>query len=156
MPRSCAVVIALSICAGCGNPAPPRPLSGGAPDPAGAPVPDAALPDAPPPLDRDYARLAGRAVVLYEAIAEALRAAGEDCALAAAGLGALAATHGDVTAANAKILHEGRARELRPALAAHGDRFDAAAKAIIQSRAMAACHRDPAFTKAYDDLLAVP
>jgi hypothetical protein len=156
MPRSCAVVIALWLCAACGNPAPPRSLTGGAPAPAAAPAPDAALPDAPPPLDRDYPRLAGRAVTLYEAIAEALRAGGEDCALAAAGLGALATAYGDVIAANAKILHEGRARELRPALAAHGDRFDAAAKAIIQSRAMAACHRDPAFTKAYDELLAVP
>ncbi len=151
MSRPCAVVIALLACAGCGNPGPGTPaIAGPAAQPADAGVPDAL------PLDRDYDRLAERAVALYDAIAEAFRAAGEDCAQATSRLGGLAATYRDVVAANAKILHEGRARELKQALGKHGDRFDAAAKAIIESPAMARCSEDPAFTRAFDDLVAPP
>jgi len=149
MSRRCAVVIALWIGTGCGNPS--KPASSG---PA-APPADAAPADARP-LDRDYARLAERAVVLYEAVAEAFHAAGQDCARATARLGELGGTYRDVVTANAKILHEGRARELKQALVQHGDRFDAAAKAIMESSTMARCFEDPGFTKAFDDLVGAP
>lgn len=149
MSRRCAVVIALWIGTGCGTPS--KPASGA---PPAAPA-DAAPADAQA-LDRDYARLAERAVALYEAVAEAFRAAGRDCARATARLGELGATYRDVVTANAKVLHEGRARELKQALAKHSDRFDAAAKAIMESPVMATCFEDPAFTKAFDDLVGTP
>ncbi|HSK01489.1 MAG TPA: hypothetical protein VK932_09620 [Kofleriaceae bacterium] len=155
MLRRCAVAIAvlfaLRALAGCGNPGPGKPATAG---PAAQPA-DAGVPDALP-LDRDYDRLAVRAVALYEAVAEAFRAAGEDCERATARLGELAAAYRDVVAANAKILHEGRARELKRPLAKHGDRFDAAARAIMGSEAMARCAEDPAFTNAFDDLVGAP
>lgn len=149
MSRRCAVVIALWIGTGCGNPS--KPASSAPP----APPADAALTDAQA-LDRDYARLAERAVALYEAVAEAFRAARQDCARATARLGELGATYRDVVTANAKVLHEGRARELKQALDKHGDRFDAAAKAIMESSTMATCFEDSAFTKAFDDLVGAP
>ena len=120
------------------------------PPPAGSPAPAA------PPLDRDYPRLAERAVSLYTEVAEAFRAAGGDCPAATAKLGALAAAYADVVTANAKVLREGRAKELRPALAKHADPFDAAAKSIVESPTMATCYADPAFTKAFDDLVGAP
>jgi hypothetical protein len=144
-------MIALWLGTGCGNPSKPAPSS----SPPVAPPADAATADAQP-IDRDYARLAERAVGLYEAVADAFRAAGQDCARATARLGELGATYRDVVTANAKILHEGRARELKQALAKHGDRFDAAARAIMESPTMARCYEDPAFTKAFDDLVAAP
>ena len=156
MSRSCAVVIALSICAGCGNPGPGKPVTGVGASGGPAAPPDTAAPADTLALDRDYARLAERAVALYEGVAEAFRAAGDDCAQATAKLGGLAASYGDVVAANAKVLREGRARELRQAVAKHGDLFDAAAKAIVESKTMAKCSQDPAFTKAFDDLVAPP
>lgn len=148
MSRPCAAVIALWICAGCGSPGPARPGTAAAPA-------DAA-PAEPPPLDRDYPRLAERAASLYEEIAAAFGAAGEDCPRAIARLGELTASYRDVVAANAKVLYEGRARELKPALAAHGDRLDAAARSIVESPTMARCSQDPAFTKAFDDLVGAP
>jgi hypothetical protein len=151
MLRPCAVAIALWASAGCGTPGPGKPAAAG---PAAQPA-DAGVPDALP-LDRDYDRLAGRAVALYEDVAEAFRAAGEDCERATARLDELAIAYRDVVAANAKILHEGRARELKRPLARLGDRFDAAAKAIIESPTMARCAEVPAFTKAFDDLVGAP
>jgi hypothetical protein len=121
-------------------------------DPPPAPVPASAA----PPLDHDYPRLAERAVKLYTEVADAFRTAGDDCTAATAKLGELATAYADVVTANAKVLHEGRARELRPALAKHADQFDAAAKSIVQSSTMAKCSRDPAFTKAFDDLVGAP
>jgi hypothetical protein len=151
MSRSSAALIALYLAIGCGTPA--RPAGGGAG--SATPPPAAGSADAAG-LDRDYPRLAERAVQLYEAVAEAFRAAGQDCPQATQRLGGLAATYRDVVAANAKILHEGRARELKQALARHGDRFDAAAKAIVESPTMARCAEDPPFTKAFDDLVGAP
>jgi hypothetical protein len=151
MSRACAAVIALWIGADCGPAAKPTP--GGPPAPA--PAADAGAPEAVS-LDRDYPRLAERAVALYEAVAEAFRAAGEDCARATTRLGELAAAYRDVVAANAKVLHEGRARELKQALGERGDRFDAAAKSIVESPTMARCSEDPAFTRAFDDLVGAP
>ncbi len=146
-----AVLFALRALAGCGNPGPGKPAAAG---PAAQPA-DAGVPDALP-LDHDYDRLAGRAVALYEAVAEAFGAAGEDCEQATARLGELTAAYRDVVAANAKILHEGRARELKRPLAKHADRFDAAAKAIMESPTMARCAEVAAFTNAFDDLVGAP
>src|SRR5690606_19840201 len=88
MSRPCAAMIALWICAGCGSPGPARPGTAAAPA-------DAA-PAEPPPLDRDYPRLAERAASLYEEIAAAFGAAGEDCPRATARLGELTAAYRDV------------------------------------------------------------
>jgi hypothetical protein len=151
MLRPCAVAIALWASAGCGTPGPGKPAAAG---PAAQPA-DAGVPDALP-LDRDYDRLAGRAVALYEDVAEAFRAAGEDCERATARLDELAIAYRDVVAANAKILHEGRARELKAALAKYDDKLDAAAKEIVGSPTMSTCTSDRAFTKAFDDLLGAP
>jgi len=148
MPRSWTLVLALGIGAACGKPAKPA-------TPAPAPPPDAATAEAPA-LDRDLAQLAERAVKLYEAVAEAFRAAGTDCGQATAKLTGLSGVYRDVVAANAKILHEGRARELKQALARYGDQLDAAAKAIVDSPTLASCAEDPAFTRAFDDLVAAP
>ena len=149
------VVLSLDSTSGCGNPGPGK--AGGGPPVAqtadaatAAPAPDAL------PLDRDYPRLAERAIKLYQAIAEAFRVADEDCAAASTKLGELATSYGDVVTANAKVLHEGRAKELKQALGKYSDQFDGAAKSIVQSPAMAKCYRDPAFTKAFDDLVATP
>jgi hypothetical protein len=127
-----------------------------APAPRSAPVraapPDAAVADAAP-LDRDLPRLVERAIAMYEDIAKAFAASGKDCAAASARLGQLAAAYHDVVAANARVLHDGRAAELKAALAPHGDAFDAGARAIMQSPTMSACAQDPAFTRALDQLL---
>lgn len=152
MSRTCAVMLALALAAGCGNHSKP-PATGAS---GSAAAPDAGPPPGPPGLDRDYARLADRAVKLYEDVAEALRASGEDCAQATARLDELAATNQDVVAANVKILHEGRARELKAALAKNADRLDAAAKGIVDSQAMTMCAHDTAFSKAFDDLVGTP
>jgi hypothetical protein len=108
------------------------------------------------PLDRDLPRLAERGVKLYEEVAQAFRAAGEDCAAAAAKVIELELRYRDVTAANRKVLHDGRARELKRALAPFEDRLDAAAKDLMQSAAMAKCSQDAAFSKAFDDLVGAP
>ena len=131
------------------------------------PPPDAAIdapvviaPDAPPaftgPLDRDLPRLAQRAVALYEAVVAAFRTAGPNCATATTQLGTLRTEYGEVILANAKVLHDGRARELKVALAKYGDKLDAAAKEIVGSQTMSKCTSDRAFTKAFDDLVGAP
>ena len=117
-------------------------------------VADAAGPDAP--LDHDLPRLAARATKLYQDVVVAFTSAAEDCAAATAKLGGLQATYADVVAANAKVLHEGRARELRAALEPHADALDAAAKAIVDSRTMAKCSTDRAFTDMFDKLVGAP
>ena len=134
------------------KPAPP-------PDAAIDAVPMAAVDAAPAPtgpLDRDLPRLAQRAVALYEAVVVAFRAAGTDCAAATTKLGTLRTEFGEVIVANAKVLHEGRARELKVALAKHGDKLDAAAKEIVGSQTMSKCTSDRAFTKAFDELVGAP
>jgi hypothetical protein len=147
-------VVAVGSQSGCGNPGPGK--SGGTP-PVAQPS-DAAPP--PPsdalPLDQDYPRLAERAAKLYQEVAEAFRVADEDCAVASAKLGELATAYADVVAANAKVLHDGRAKELKQALGKYNEQFETAAKSIVQSPAMAKCYRDPAFTKAFDDLVGTP
>ena len=115
-------------------------------------VADAAVADTPP-LDQDLPRLVERAIAMYQDIAKALTASGTDCAAATAKLGQVTAGYRDVVAANAKVLHDGRAKELKAALEPHGDAFDAGARAIMQSPTMSKCSQDPAFTKALDQLL---
>jgi ribosomal protein L18E len=142
---------------GCGSrqPAPPPP----APDAAVvAPViiPDAA-PDAAPvatgPLDQNLDRLAERSVALYADIAKMLEGVRENCAIAATKLDELAKTYADVIVANAKVLAEGREMQLKIALRRFDDQFQKSAKAIMQSKAIAACFQDPAFGKALDGLV---
>ena len=152
MPRMSRVVwiaLALARTAGCDR------------RPAPTPVPiqtitiDAAPIDAPG-LDQDLPQLAVRSLKLYEEVALAFSAAGEDCAAAATRLGALRERYRDVVTANEKILREGRAKELRVALAPHEEKFDAAAKAIVQSATLAACSQDGPFARAFDQLVGAP
>lgn len=132
---------------------------------ASKPPPEPAAPTTqqqqPPPaeattLDRDYPRLAERATQLYREVAGVFDVAGENCPAATSKLSELQRTYADVVAANAKILREGRARELRPALAAHEQELDASAKAIVESKTMATCSQDKAFTTAFDELVGAP
>jgi hypothetical protein len=115
-----------------------------------------AAPVAGGPLDRDLPRLAARSVALYEAVVATFRAAGTDCAAAAKQLTALRAEYADVTAANAKVLHEGRARELKAALVKYDDKLDAAAREIVGSQTISKCTSDRIFTKAFDELVGAP
>jgi hypothetical protein len=105
------------------------------------------------PLDQDLPRLVERAIAMYQDIAKAFAASGQDCAAATAKLGQLAGSYRDVVAANAKVLHDGRAKELKAALAPHADAFDAGARSLMQSATMSKCGQDAAFTRALDQLL---
>ncbi len=136
----------------CGHPVAPEQHSGGS---HVAPPPSDAAP-AQPPLDQDLPRLAARALELYAAVAAAFATAGEDCAAATVQLGKLATTYADVVDANARVLHAGRARELRDALAPHQDAFDAAAQAIVKSATLAKCAPDHAFEQSFDRLVGSP
>jgi len=122
------------------------------------PTPPVSPPDAAPmvALDQDLPRLAKRATSLYQNIAEAFATVGVDCAAATARLRALQETYADVVAANAKVLHDGRARELRAALEPHAETLDAAAKSIVDSQTMAKCSPDRAFTDTFDELVGAP
>lgn len=140
---------------GCGHPAPPAATPGDTHVPPAHTAPAA---DAAPggPLDRDLPRLAERAVKLYQDIVAAFAEGGEDCAAVTAKLTALKASYADVTAANAKILHEGRARELRAALDPHAAELEPAAKAIVDSPTMKKCGSDRAFADTFDSLVGAP
>lgn len=121
-----------------------------------APSADAAIASDATALDQDLPRLALRSLALYQDVANAFAASGEDCAAAATRLGQLAGAYRDVVTANAKVLHDGRAKQLQAALDPHGDAFDRSARAIIQSPTMSKCSQDPAFAKAFDHLLEPP
>jgi len=140
-------VIWLAAAFACSRP-PPAPHS----EPARAVVADAGVSDAGP-LDQDLPRLVERAIAMYQDIARAFTASGADCAAATAKLDQLAGSYRDVVAANAKVLHDGRAKELKAALEPRSAAFDAGAQAIMQSPTMSKCGRDPGFTKALDQLL---
>lgn len=143
-------VIWLAAAVACSRPPPAphgEPTHAAAVADAGVPAVNAA------PLDQDLPRLVERAIAMYRDIAKAFTASGQDCAAATAKLGQLAAAYRDVVAANAKVLHDGRAKELKAALAPHGDAFDAGARTIMQSATMSKCSQDQAFTKALDQLL---
>jgi hypothetical protein len=108
------------------------------------------------PLDRDLPRLAERGTKLLAELAAAFASAGEDCAVAITKLTELRASYADVIAANAQVLRDGRAADLKAALDAHEDANSASAKAIVESKTMAACATDRAFTDAFDELVAPP
>ncbi|HEX3766050.1 MAG TPA: hypothetical protein VHW23_45450 [Kofleriaceae bacterium] len=148
-----------AVLAACGGRPPGPPAAPAAPPAAPAaaqparPAEPAVAADATP-LDQDLPRLVDRALAMYRDVAGAL--GGEDCAAASARLRALSSRYHDVVAANARVLRAGRAGQLREALEPHGDEFDAAAQAVVGSPAMAKCAPDPAFEKAFDDILAPP
>lgn len=156
MTRASVLAAAASlVVAACGS-SPTRP-------PPAAPAPVAAAPAVAPspaldaaPLDQDLPRLVERSLAMYRDIARVFAASGEDCAAATGELRKLAGQNRDVVAANAKVLHDGRASELRAALDPHDAEFDAAAAAVVQSPTMAKCAPDPAFGKALDELLQPP
>ena len=151
-------VLITTLAIACGTkPSPPA----AQPEPPPPPPADAAvIPDAPPapvgPLDRDMPRLAERSLKLYESVVETFRNAGGDCPAATTKLNALRAEFADVTSANAKVLHEGRGRELKAALAKYDDKLDAAAREIVGSQTMSKCSSDRAFTRAFDELVGAP
>lgn len=124
------------------------------PAPAVAAPRDAAVDTVP--LDQDLPRLVERSLAMYQDVARAFAASGEDCAAATGRLRELTGRYRDVVVANAKVLHDGRASQLRAALGPHEEQFDAAAAAVVQSPTMARCAQDPAFGKAFDELVATP
>jgi hypothetical protein len=136
----------------CGGSTPPAKPTG--PTAAAAPI-DAGPGDAPP-LDQDLERLAQRSLDLYRAMAKALGDASRPCSVATTELGQLRDEYREVVATNAKVIRDGRAKELRAALAPRSEEFDRAAKAVLQSPTMSKCHGDHAFTKAFDDLVEPP
>lgn len=154
MPRLAWIVLGSLVASGCGG-TPSTPVGPGAAPPPPAPA-DAAPPADAATLDRDLPRLAERSVRMYEAVAALFQATGEDCAAATGELRNLHHAYSDVVIANGKVLHEGRARELKAALAPFDDQFDAAAKQIVGAPTLAKCVHDAAFTKAFDELVGAP
>ena len=132
--------------------------------PAVAPIEPAkpTLPIAPPDaaptvtLDQDLPRLAERSTRLYQDIAAAFASVGGDCPAATARLRILQQANADVVAAIAKVLHDGRARNMRTALEPHSETLGAAAKAIADSPTMMKCQFDRPFTDTFDDLVGAP
>lgn len=120
------------------------------------PTPPADAAPAPVALDQDLPRLAERATKLYQEVAASFAAAGENCADATTRLAALQKIYADVITANAKVLHDGRARALRMALEPHAEALDSAAKAIVESKTMATCSADRTFTNTFDELVGAP
>lgn len=147
------IAIVLILAAACGPAGKPPPGHGS----AAAAAPDAppAIDAAPLPLDRDYPRVIARSLAMYAALAAALGEPADDCAAAARKLREVGAAYTDVVAANAKIQLEGRLPELKRALAAEADRFDAAARKVMASPALASCTRDPDFGAALDAALGI-
>lgn len=134
---------------------------GGSPPPAQPARPAVAVVDAGPPLDaapldQDLERLAQRSLAMYRDVAKALADSAGDCKAATARFGQLAGEYRDVVAANAKVLQDGRARELRAVLDPHGEEFDRAARDVVQSPTMSKCSQDRAFARAFDELLEAP
>jgi len=140
----------LAVVAGCSSKPPPLP-----PAPPKPVAMDAAVPETTA-LEQDLPRLVERSLVMQQAIAAALTAAGDDCAAATARLGELTGTYRDVVVANARVLHDGRARELHAALDPRADAFDRAAADIMKSPTTAKCVQDPAFAQAFEALFEPP
>ncbi len=107
-------------------------------------------------LDKDLPKLAERALALYQGVASAFAAAGTDCAVATAKLDALAKEFADVIAANDKVLHDHRAKEMRVALEPHQKELDEAAHAIMDGKTLATCSSDKKFENAFDRLMEPP
>jgi len=108
------------------------------------------------PLDQDLSKLVERSLAMYQDVARAFEASQGNCAAATARLRELAGRYRDVAVANAKVLHDGRDKELRAALGPRGEQFDAAAAAVVQSPIMSKCAQDRSFGKAFDELVAPP
>ena len=106
----------------------------------------------PVALEDDLPRLADRAVKFYAEWQQVMAMVDEDCAAATTKINALADANADFIAANAKVVKQGHDKvvALRQALEPHAAELDASAKAIVQSKAMAACHDDAGFTRAID------
>jgi len=145
-------LLAAAAAIACGGSPPPAKPAG--PTPAAVPI-DAGPRDAPP-LDQDLERLVQRSLAMYRAVAKALGDPQRPCSAAAADLGQLRDEYRDVVTANTKVVQDGRAKELKAALAPHNEEFDGAAQAVLQSPMMSKCHGDRAFTKAFDDLVDAP
>jgi hypothetical protein len=139
------VIAALIACSGHPPTEPVGPGSGS----AIAVIADAAIDAPPPPLDRDPARLASRAVAMMQAVAAALSDSGEDCAAAATKLDAIRGEFADLLAANAKMLADGRKADLKAAIAPRQAELDAAATTVFATKAIAACVHDATFTRAF-------
>jgi hypothetical protein len=118
-------------------------------------VPADAAVDAPP-LDQDLPRLAERSLAMYQDLVAAFSASGQDCAAAITRMHELGDRYRDVTTANAKVLHDGRAKQLQAALAPHSAELDAAAAAVVHSAVVSSCAQDRAFSRAFDELVAPP
>jgi len=142
--------VVLALIAACGHAATPAPQQ-----PVGtthaAPV-DA--PHAPKALEDDPPRFVERVVKFYAQWQQALADAGQDCALAAKNINALADANADVIAANAKIEKQGEDRVvgLHEALEPHAAEIDASGAAIMQSPAMHTCQDNADFAHALDRL----
>ncbi len=105
----------------------------------------AAVPDGPPPLDRDMPKLAERTAQMMEALGGALGGDGDCAALATAATKALA-DFADVRAATGAVAARGDGRALDAALEAVGDRIVAASAQM--SPALDRCKRDAGFAAA--------
>jgi hypothetical protein len=163
MPRMARAAFVAGLGA-CGHAAPPS-LPPPSPPPGDARVAianDAAIApiDAPPPraLDEDPSRLAAREVGLYDDLAAALTAAGDDCDAAATKIDAIVDANADAIAAFAKIARGGdRERDaLLAALAPHRAHLDATMHAIATARAVQTCARNAAFAAAFERLNGAP
>jgi uncharacterized protein YbjT (DUF2867 family) len=108
------------------------------------------------PLDLDLPTLVERSLAMYQDVARAFAASHDDCAAATARLRELTGRYRDVAAASARVLHDGRDKELRAALGPRSTEFDAAAAAVVQSPVMSTCSRGQAFGKAFEELVAPP
>lgn len=107
-------------------------------------------------LDQDLPQLVQRSLALYRELADALVTSAEDCGAATAKLGQLATRYRDVVRSNAKIVRDGRIKELRAALDPYNDAFDRSAQAIVGSPTMAACAQSAGFARALDALFDPP
>jgi hypothetical protein len=119
-------------------------------------VADAGVPVDAAPLDQDLPRLVERSLAMYRDMVQAFTTSDQDCAAAVSRLHELAGRYRDVGVANAKVLHDGRAKQLQAALAPHSAELDAAAAAIMQSPVVVRCAKDREFRQAFDELVAPP
>src|SRR5262249_28156808 len=105
-----------------------------------------------PTLDHDLAKLAKLSVGMYKDMGAAFTVAGADCKPATQKLGELAKQYRDVPIANAKVLHDHRAKDMRAALAPFQAELDTAGQSIASSKTLATCSGDKAFEDAFDKL----
>lgn len=146
-------VAALIAAAACGppratptGPTPPAPAS----DARVAAVPADGVP-APVPLDRDLPALAAKLADLYHAAADAVVAAGTDCARATAGLASVRSSFSDARDAIAKVgADKDRMAALEPELGRYGDAIKADIKRMAPT--LDACRTDAKFNAALEGL----